>query len=383
MINIYQILKLKSFIFLLYVIFALENCNNHKSKNFLFNNRIEQISSKYISDKSLEVFSANLQRKNGMWILNGETSNEHVYSSIKLFSDSLFGKMNYTNNFLMLPDSNLRDSLFAIINVSVTPIKEKPSHSSQIIDQGKMGNPLKILRFESGWYLCQTHYNYVGWVNSTAIQICNSNQIKNWNSQNLVSISIISGHIYTRPDIESSPISDIVLNNKIKLINKNEDWSLIQLPDKRFGYIQNNSFEELINNQTISPKYLLKTAYQMMGVPYLWGGNSSKGNDCSGFIQNIFEASNVKLPRDARQQALLGENIVPNKNWSNIKPGDLLFFGKNKRITHVGMSIGEYEFIHQGGMVAINSLDKESKIFAPKRFETFLFIKRINYLKQL
>ena len=115
----------------------------------------------------------------------------------------------------------------------------------------------------------------------------------------------------------------------------------------------------------------------MMGTPYLWGGNSAKANDCSGFTQNIFEASGIKLPRDAKQQALHGEKIIPNKTWSNIQSGDLLFFGKEDRVTHVGMSVGQYDFIHQGGMVGISSLDPQSIAFASKRLETFLFVKRI------
>ena len=178
--------------------------------------------------------------------------------------------------------------------------------------------------------------------------------------------------------MDSQPISDIVLNNKLKLINKNANWSLIQFPDKRLGYLKNNSFAENNKNTKTPTQTLLKFAYQMMGTPYLWGGNSTKGNDCSGFTQNIFEASGIELPRDARQQALYGKEIIPNKTWSNVQPGDLLFFGKEERVTHVGMSLGQYDFIHQGGMVSINSLNPESISFASKRLDTFLFIKRIN-----
>ena len=114
-----------------------------------------------------------------------------------------------------------------------------------------------------------------------------------------------------------------------------------------------------------------------MGIPYLWGGNSAKANDCSGFTQTVFKANGIQLPRDARQQALEGITITPNKRWSNINKGDLLFFGKEDRITHVGISIGGKDFIHQGGKVSINSLDERSEYFSPKRLESFLKIKRI------
>jgi gamma-D-glutamyl-L-lysine dipeptidyl-peptidase len=373
-----QILKLKFSVFLILIVFISENCELNQSKVQTLKREINRLSSKHIIDKSLEVFETRLEKVNGRWTLDGETSNKILYESINATCDSLFNPERFKNNVQLLPDYLLGDSLYAIINVSVTPIKDKPSHSSQIIDQGQMGNQLKLLRFEGGWYLSQTHYNYVGWVNQTAIQICDSNQIKDWSSSKLVRISMISDHIYSKPNLESQPISDIVLNNKLKLINKNAGWSLIQLPDKRFGYIKNTSFIEE-NEEIEDPiQTRLKLARQMMGTPYLWGGNSSKGNDCSGFTQNIFEASGIQLPRDARQQALYGKEIVPNNIWSNIQPGDLLFFGKEDRVTHVGMSLGQYDFIHQGGMVGINSLTKASIVFAPKRLDTFLFIKRIH-----
>jgi len=373
-----QILKLKLFVFLILIVFISENCELNQSKIQTLKREINRLSSKHIIDKSLQVFETKLRKVNGKWILHGETTNKMLFESINATCDSLFNPERFKNNLQLLPDSLLGDSLYAIINVSVTPIKDKPSHSSQIIDQGLMGNQLKLLRFESGWYLSQTHYDYVGWVNQTAIQICDSNQIKDWDSSNLVRVSIISDHIYSKPNLDSQPISDIVLNNKLKLINKNVDWSLIQLSDKRFGYVKNTSFIKETDEIENPIQTRLRLAHQMMGIPYLWGGNSSKGNDCSGFTQNIFEASGIQLPRDARQQALYGKEIIPDNIWSNIQPGDLLFFGKEDRVTHVGMSLGQYDFIHQGGMVTINSLAKNSIVFAPKRFDTFLFIKRIH-----
>ena len=85
----------------------------------------------------------------------------------------------------------------------------------------------------------------------------------------------------------------------------------------------------------------------------------------------------MQLPRDSRQQALEGIEIKPDENWSNVLPGDLLFFGNGKRVTHVGISLGGKEFIHQGGRVAVNSLDPASPVFSSYRSKSIMFIRRV------
>ena len=115
----------------------------------------------------------------------------------------------------------------------------------------------------------------------------------------------------------------------------------------------------------------------MLGVPYLWGGKSSKASDCSGFTQTVFRANGIQLPRDARQQAMLGETIDAAEDFSNVKPADLLFFGSGKRITHVGISLGGYDFIHQDSDVHIDSFNPQAENFNAFRKRTLKIIKRI------
>ena len=365
---------LLAFNLLLLIIFG---CSNSKYISSTFLELANEIGKRHIIDKSLDVFEIDIEKKDEKWIIKGETLNRNVYSDIEKLSDSLFHNMETTFNFQLLPDSSLRDSLYGIVNVSVTPVKEKPSHASQMIDQIKMGEKVTLLRYYSGWYLSQNQYKYIGWVNKTAIHIYDSTKIKNWSTEKQIRVKSIKDFIYSNQNVNSMPVCDIILNNKLKLLTEHRNWSKVQLPDGRSGYIKNSTYKN--NSMTHSSSQIqMETAYQLMGSPYLWGGNSVNGNDCSGFIHNIYENSGINLPRDARQQAELGKLIIPNDNWSNVKPGDLLFFGKENKITHVGMSTGGKEFIHQGGMVRVNSLDSSSNKFAPKRNETFQFIKRLN-----
>ena len=120
-----------------------------------------------------------------------------------------------------------------------------------------------------------------------------------------------------------------------------------------------------------------------MGVPYLWGGTSGKLMDCSGFTRTVFLLNGIYLPRDASQQVNVGNLVDTKDGFSNLKPGDLLFFGRKatptskERITHVGIYIGNEEFIHESGMVQINSFDKSKKNYSHFRYTQFVKAKRI------
>ena len=371
--------KIFSFLFYLFLLFLVSDCSDKKKIISDFDRRVSEISKQYIADKSLSVFSPSLKNIDNKWFIEGATTNAIVFTKLMEMSDSLFRSKKFTNNFMMLPDPALDNNNYAIVNVSVTPLREKPSHSSQMVDQTTMGNIIRLLRYKTGWYLSQTHYNYVGWINETGLFICDSVLKNNWVKNANYTINTLQTTIFSLPNNTSQPITDAVLNNILIGNIKNKDWVSILLPDGRSGYVTKNILKPIISRseKLAVPDSILRDAYRMTGVPYLWGGNSSKGNDCSGFTQIVFKSNGIQLPRDARQQALEGIDITPDKNWENIRPGDLLFFGENNRVTHVGISTGGKEFIHQGGMVKENSLDKNLVNFAPKRLETFLFVKRI------
>ncbi len=131
------------------------------------------------------------------------------------------------------------------------------------------------------------------------------------------------------------------------------------------------------NQKDIDRQALITKAKELLGIPYLWGGSSVKGLDCSGFTGTVFRHFGYQLPRDANMQANLGQKIMPDPDYANVWPGDLIFFGSQKKITHVGICLGGSYFIHSSALVKINSLDEDDKLFNAYRKNSFRFIKRI------
>jgi hypothetical protein len=109
---------------------------------------------------------------------------------------------------------------------------------------------------------------------------------------------------------------------------------------------------------------IIDSVKELIGTPYLWGGKSSFGFDCSGLLQTIFNVSNIRtFPRDTSQQ-ILSKMLVEKKDTPTL--GDVIFFKTNSKVDHVGLYINEKEFIHSSGFVKVNSIDKENKYYSNK-----------------
>jgi hypothetical protein len=108
-------------------------------------------------------------------------------------------------------------------------------------------------------------------------------------------------------------------------------------------------------NAPFDVEQMVRTAHTWLSAPYLWGGKTFMGVDCSGFVQTVFKAGGIVLPRDAWQQAEKGMEV---NSLTEVKPGDLAFFQNEKqRVTHVGILLGSHEIIHASGRVRIDQID--------------------------
>ena len=252
-----------------------------------------------------------------------------------------------------------------ITNVTVAGIFSEPNFQSEMISQSLLWEKLDILDKNENWYKVRQFDNYEGWINNFYVIQNNFNKSK---SATYIETNPL-GRIYSTPDLTSIPLLNCTFGTILPAIETKEVdkywWHKIILPNQNHGWIQDNGYEKSNSiRETIK-----KTALEFLGTPYVWGGRSSYGFDCSGFIQTIFKFCGIFLPRDSKDQFLIQELI--QNNIKDNKVGDLLFFAENDKINHIAISFGESQFIHSSGFVKINSLDQSDNSFDEKLFKMY------------
>ena len=286
----------------------------------------------------------------------------------------------------VLPDAEqLKGKTYGIINVSVANLRVDPDFSSEMMTQGLMGMPIRVLQ-RDGWYRIQTPDNYIAWVHRVGIHPVTEDELAAWNHAEKIVVTSHYGFVYSQPDQTSQTISDVVAGDRLKWDGTKGAFYKVVYPDGRTGYISKSismpekKWRAALKQDAAS---IIRTAHTMMGIPYLWAGTSSKGVDCSGFMRTILFMHDIIIPRDASQQAYVGEHIDIASDFSNLQPGDLIFFGRKatperkERVVHVGMYIGGKRFIHSQGDVHVSSFDPADELFDEYNLGRLLFATRV------
>ena len=354
-------------------------CKQKSTNNF--KREIDSIGIVWVPDLREGIFEAELISRGLDMILKGETN-------IPEAKDAITGLLNqkgviFKDSLKLLPDVSEINEPWGLVNVSVCNIRLFSSYDAEMVSQALMGSPVKILKKEGGWLLIQTPDLYLGWVDNDAIETKSIDEYEKWKSSSRVFYTAKTGDIYADPS-ETKVISDIVAGCIVEISGSQQHGFGVKLPDGRMGFIPGDkgmNLDQLTVDTYLNPRNLVETAESFMGIPYLWGGTSSKGFDCSGFIKTVYYLNGIILTRDASQQFQYGIRIRRASFPDSLKNGDLLFFGSSgrgrPRATHIGMYIGDSEFIHCSGMVRINSLDSTRANFSRFRRDSFLGVRRI------
>ncbi len=293
------------------------------------------------------------------------------------------------NQVRLLPDSAVGSMTVGIIKVSVANLRSEPGHSQELATQALMGTPIEVLDLVGNWYLVRTPDRYIAWLEPGAFMSMTPPEANAWFAGDLLRSVAPSGFLTAAPGGKTI-ISDLVAGNLLRPTGRQEGQYLeLALPDATLGWAMKSDFEPSTNWQSpdaLSTDRLLETARTLAGRPYLWGGTSPKGMDCSGFTKTAYYLNGYVIPRDASQQVHAGMEVELTDDFQNLQAGDLLFFGRfrddgSEKITHVGVYLGEGQFLHAGadnGRITTNSLRANAADYAEHRLKSLLRARRLS-----
>lgn len=254
-------------------------------------------------------------------------------------------------------------SQFAITTVSAAPVRKEDAHRSEMTSQLLFGETMEVLEQKEEWFRIRSlHDQYEGWLTHHLVEIIDENVAKQ-------SIRFVTTGL-----INPLTLSDELINLPMgsSLTGYDEETRLLwDGQHKYYGTFRNTS-------QPFDMDLLWRTAQAWINAPYLWGGRTFLGVDCSGFVQVTFKVMGIPLLRDAYLQAEQGS---PVESLADARTGDVAFFHNDKgRIIHVGILLNNEQIIHASGKVRIDKIDNEGIINSSngKRTHQLTHIRRMS-----
>lgn len=376
-------MKQRSLSVSLLIVFLVSLVACDRSNKQTIEQKITNTSAHFAPDSRVALFDIKAESNDGEWVLKGATNLPEAKSALL---DSLSKiDISTVDSIKVLPEEKLEGKSFGIINNSVANLRSRPSHPAQLVTQATLGMPVKVLKKEGSWYFIQTPDDYLSWVDYGGVHQFNKQEYESWKSADKIIYLETNGYTYERPSTESAKVSDLVSGSILKVDGMEGNYYKVTYPDGRTGYVNRSearSFADWKASVEASEDQLVERAQSMKGAPYLWGGTSAKGMDCSGFTKTIYFMNGWVIPRDASQQIHAGELVDTSEGFENLRPGDLLFFGKeatdtsDRRVVHVGMWIGNNEFIHSAGRVKISSINPDAENYDEYNLNRYLETRR-------
>ena len=248
----------------------------------------------------------------------------------------------------LFPTRNLDTAAIRILNTetharlhvttNLTGLYERPTFGMPLSSELTYGTPLEVLDEQGRWVFTRQSDGYLGWAYRPYL---GEGQAPAYT--HLVLAPVIE--VRAEPDSASAVVTRLVSGTGVGVMEKRSKWSKVQA--NQVGWVPSASLRSISAiPQSVSEKraLIMEDTHRMIGVPYLWGGVSGNGIDCSGFARLVHRWVGVTIPRDADMQYTAANSVQPP-----YKIGDLFFFAENdskRDITHVGVSLGGWKMMH-------------------------------------
>jgi len=222
----------------------------------------------------------------------------------------------------------------AVVARGVAPLRAEPDDRAELVDEAQYGEPVTCLDGRGEWSFVQGPDLYLGWIRTAHLSSLGAAP-----DQRVIAVPF--ARVRSRPADDAAVVDELPAGSVLfQLASMDmDDGGWIQVGNA--GYVR---ADDTVETTALPHRYptaadLLATAESFLGLPYLWGGTSAHGIDCSGFTQRVYVLNGVGLDRDADQQALGGRSV------DRARPGDLFYFGADS-VTHTALATGETTFMH-------------------------------------
>jgi cell wall-associated NlpC family hydrolase len=244
----------------------------------------------------------------------------------------------------------------AVVLPAVENMYEHPSATSAVVSQALLGQVVAIAEEKDGFARIETPDHYQGWIPIGALFRYPDPAAPRYASKGPVAdVIALMANLYRDPDVTTArPKAQAPLGTRLEVTSsapfppghEGERWIAVRLPSGESAYVQRGDVrlgDAAAPRPTGTGSDLVATARRFTGTPYLWGGMSQRGLDCSGLMSRVFAANGIDLLRDADIQFTDPRGRAVAR--AALQPGDLVFFGRNDKATHVGLYVGGNRFL--------------------------------------
>jgi len=362
---------------------AIEQPRSESSQTSALNAVIQANKQKYVPDARENVYEIKTSEIDGKTVLKGFTSVPEAKRD--LLADASRDSRQVIDSITILPDATVGEEIYGVVNVSVADMRTGPDYSEEMATQLLLGAPVKVLQ-RRGWWRVKSAENYVAWMPGGSFTRMTKAKFNEWIAAPKIIFTDTYGFAYELPDETKPRYADLVFGNMLrKTADAGRFWK-VAYPDGETAYVlktQSREFEEWKKSVKLTEESIIEKALSLKGIPYTWGGTSTKMMDCSGFSKTVFLMHGIMLLRDASQQATTGIPIDISAGYDKLRAGDLMFFGRKgvnggrDRVRHVGIYKGNLEFIHEAGKVQVSSLDPSKPHYDSLNTREFISAVRI------
>jgi hypothetical protein len=336
---------------------TMSAANQQHDRTRAIESTIETVRHRFVPDFRSGVFDVAAEQRDAHVVLRGQST--HADAVAELVSLLRQQGISAVDEVTRLPDPMFGETRHALVRAAIAPIYAEPRLPAPQISQLVLGMRVELLARAGDWIRMRGEDGYIGWVQTGYLQTGDEDWAYAWErgarGESVVSLGA------ELADSDGRILARLPWGSRLS-----RHSGAFHLPDGRSGVIANGDVVDIDRLGDWFPprgESVARTARRWLGAPYLWGGVTLNGVDCSGFTQAVMWMHGIALPRDSDLQARTGSGVAVGLDTAALRPGDLLYFAEpDARVSHVAISLGGPLIIHSAlgnGGVEINDLTGE------------------------